>query len=245
MALKVIGAGFGRTGTLSLKAALTTLGFKKTHHMEDVMTNARQAELWHDVAFAKEQPLDMERDEERYEQWDEIYDGYQAAVDFPSSAYYKELLAHYPDAKVVLTVRDFDGWYASASGTIYAVGKTIPGWLKTLVPSVGRVTAMVERAIWQGVFAGKFEDKAHTSRVFAQHIEDVQAHVPADQLLVYQVKEGWAPLCEFLGCAVPAEGFPHLNDTAAFQKRLRVLRILRWAPLILVGLLGVAVAQIF
>jgi len=233
LALKVIGAGFGRTGTLSLKAALTTLGFKKTHHMEDVMTNPGQALLWHGVAF-----------DESLE-WDAIYDGYQAAVDFPSSAYYKELLDHYPDAKVVLTFRDFDSWYTSASGTIYAVGKTIPAWLKALVPSAGQVAAMVEQVIWQGVFGGKFEDKAHTRDVFAEHIERVKAHVPAEQLLVYQVKEGWGPLCEFLGCEVPAEDFPHLNDTAAFQKRLRVLRLLRWAPLAAVVLLGIALAQLF
>ncbi len=233
MALKVIGAGFGRTGTLSLKAALITLGYKKTHHMEDVMTNAGQAELWHDVAFDKSP------------QWDAIYTGYQAAVDFPTSAYYKELLAHYPDAKVVLTVRDFDSWYASASGTIYAVGQTLPAWLKAIVPSVRRVSEMVEQVIWQGVFAGEFEDKAHSRRVFAQHIEKVKSHVPAEQLLVYQVKEGWGPLCQFLNCEVPAEDFPHLNDTAAFQKRLRVLGLLRWAPLVIACLVGVALAQIF
>lgn len=233
MALRVIGAGFGRTGTLSLKAGLIKLGFKKTHHMEDVMTNPTQGQLWHDVAFG------------RPPQWDAIYDGYQAAVDFPSSAYYKELLAHYPHARVVLTVREFDGWYASASSTIYALGKTLPGWLKALVPSVGKVTAMVEQAIWQGVFAGKFEDKEHTRKVFETHIQNVKAHVPADQLLVYQVKEGWGPLCEFLGCEVPAEDFPHLNETAAFQTRLRVLRILRWVPLMLLVLLGLGLFQLF
>jgi len=230
--LKVIGAGFGRTGTLSLKAGLVKLGFKKTHHMEDVMTSAKQAQLWHDVAF--DQPP----------QWDAIYDGYLAAVDFPSSAYYKELLAQYPQARVVLTVREFEGWYASAKGTIYAVDQTMPGWLKTLVPSVGRVFAMIERVIWQGVFAGRFEDKEHTRAVFEAHIENVKAHVPADQLLVYQVKEGWDPLCEFLGCDVPTEDFPHLNDTEAFQKRLRVLHLVRWAPLAALALLGVALWQL-
>ena len=89
---------------------------------------------------------------------------------------------------------------------------------------------MVQRAIWLGVFGGRFEDKEHTREVFERHIAEVKAHVPADQLLVYQVKEGWQPLCEFLGCEVPVEAFPHLNDTAAFHKRLRVLHLLGWVP---------------
>lgn len=218
MTLKVIGAGFGRTGTLSLKGALVTLGFVKTHHMENVMSDGRQIDLWHDIAFGKPP------------QWDAVFDGYQAAVDFPSSAYYKELLAQYPDARVVLTVREFDSWYKSAASTIYAVGITFPNWLKVLVPRFGKTFEMVDRAIWHGVFDGRFEDKDHVREVFEQHIEQVKAHVPANQLLVYQVKEGWQPLCEFLGCDVPVEDFPHLNDTAAFQNRLRALRVIRWLP---------------
>ena len=231
MALKVIGAGFGRTGTLSLKSALVALGFVKTHHMENVMTNSQQIDLWHEIASGKPP------------QWDAVYNGYQAAVDFPSSAYYKELLAHYPDARVVLTVRDFDSWYRSAASTIHAVGGAFPGWFKTLVPRFGKVFEMVDLAIWQGLFGGRFEDKDHARKVFEQHIEAVKAHVPANQLLVYQVKEGWQPLCDFLGCDVPSEAFPHVNDTAAFHSRLRALRVLRWLPAVLGILLVLALVS--
>lgn len=233
MTLKVIGAGFGRTGTLSLKSALTTLGFVKTHHMENVMTNGRQIDLWHDIATGKPP------------QWDAVFDGYQAAVDFPSSAYYKELLAHFPDANVVLTVRDFDSWYTSAGATIHAVGNAFPAWLKVLVPRFGKAFDMVDRAIWQGLFDGRFEDKDHAREVFEQHIAEVKAHVPNDQLLVYQVKEGWQPLCDFLGCQVPSEDFPHVNDTAAFQSRVRALRLVRWLPAVLGILLAVVLVSVF
>ena len=227
MALKVIGAGFGRTGTLSLKQALETLGYRKTHHMEEVLLSARQVSYWHDVGAGK--PVD----------WDAVFEGFEASVDFPSSAYYRELLAHFPEAKVVLTHREFESWYTSANATIYAVGHAMPRWLKWLVPQARKGFEMADACVWQRVFRGRFADKEHTRKVYQGHLEAVQAHVPADQLLVYQVKEGWEPLCTFLGVSVPAEEFPHVNDTAAFLRRVRVLRLLGWLPALLgVGLVA-------
>ncbi|MEO1029694.1 MAG: sulfotransferase family protein [Pseudomonadota bacterium] len=124
MALKVIGAGFGRTGTLSMKAALEQLGYVKTHHMLEVMPSKDQRKHW--LAIAQGERVD----------WDEVFEGFEASVDFPSSTYYTELLEKYPEAKVILTVRDPDKWYVSASNTIYAIGKAIPGWARKVFPPI-------------------------------------------------------------------------------------------------------------
>jgi len=226
--LKVIGAGFGRTGTNSLKEALEQLGFGKCHHMVEVLPSEIQVRLWHEVA------------EKRSLQWDAIFDGFQSSCDFPSSAYYKELAAHYPDAKVVLTVRSPESWYDSAAQTIYEITYAIPGWLIRLVPHVRRLREMIETIIWQGVFDGKFEDRDYAISVFEQHIENVKAIIPADRLLVMHIKEGWEPLCHFLNVPVPDTPFPRVNDTAEFRKRIQVIRLFGFLPWVLGGVIALA-----
>lgn len=213
MALKVIGAGFGRTGTMSLKVALERLGFVKTHHMDEVLPSKTQRACWHDIATGK--PAN----------WDAVFEGYEASVDFPSSTYYNELSAHFPDAKIVLTVRDADRWYVSARDTIYAFGKALPAWLQTAVPVLRTIREMVDGAIWDRVFHGRFEDEAYAKQVFRDYIEQVKRDVPAEKLLVFEVKQGWEPLCAFLDCDVPDTPFPHVNDTASFKKMIRNTRI--------------------
>lgn len=213
MALKVIGAGFGRTGTLSMKAALEQLGYMKTHHMLEVMPSADQRKHW--LAIAQNESVD----------WDDVFEGFEASVDFPSSTYYNELLAKYPDAKVVLTVRDPDRWYVSASNTIYAIGKAIPGWANKIIPPIRDNKIMVDGTIWQRVFHGRFEDKAYAKKIFTDYIDQVKQDVPADKLLVFEVKDGWGPLCEFLGQPIPDGDFPHVNDTASFRKMIRNIRL--------------------
>ena len=209
MALKVIGAGFGRTGTLSMKAALEKLGYLKTHHMLDVSPNKQQTEYWHQIAMGE--PPD----------WDAVFAGYEASVDFPSCSYYKDLLAHYPEAKVVLTIRDPDRWYTSASNTIFAIGNATPTWAKKLVPRIRQITQMVDGTVWNRVFNGRFEDEAYAKQVFRDHIEQVKVDVPADKLLIFEVKDGWEPLCAFLDKDVPDTPFPHANDTEQFKKFIR------------------------
>ena len=228
MTLKVIGAGFGRTGTLSMKAALETLGFVKCHHMIDVLMPDDQTQLnyWDDVGKGK--PPD----------WDKIFGGYQASVDFPSSVYWKELAEAYPDAKVVLTVRDFESWYKSASNTIYAVGKKQPVWTR-LISKPRKIDRMTRNIIWTGKFNGKFEDKVHAETIWNEHIAEVKAHLPPDRLLVFEVKDGWAPLCDFLGVPRPDVSFPRVNDTAQFQKMIKGMNRLSYVPW---GVAGILVA---
>ncbi len=228
MGLKVIGSGFGRTGTLSMKVALEQLGYVKTHHMEYVLKNADQRALWHDVATGGTPD------------WDRIFDGYQASVDFPSASYYKELLAAFPDAKVVHTVRDVDRWYKSASETIYPISKAAPAWATRLLPFFRRNREMVDGAVWNRVFHGRFEDEAYAKQVFHDYTEQVKADIPADRLLIFEVKDGWEPLCAFLGRDVPDAPFPHVNDSASFKAMIRNIKLVFGAVHVLLaaGIVG-------
>jgi len=216
--MAVIGAGFGRTGTLSMKAALERLGYVRTHHMEEVFRSRKQIDLWHDVGRGAEP------------QWDDIFVGYQACVDFPSSTYYREILAHYPDAKVVLTTRDPDRWYASAAATIFRARELTPAWAVRFIPAARKMFELTEATVWDRLFDGRFADEAFAKQVFVNYIEQVKADVPADRLLVFEVAQGWEPLCEFLDCDVPDEPFPHVNDTESFNRKVRGLRLLGAAP---------------
>lgn len=217
MALEVIGAGLARTGTLSLKTALEQLGYVKCHHMVEVMGNRKQIDLWNDVVI------------EGSGDWDSIFEGFRASVDLPSVKYYLELMEHFPDAKVILTVRDPDSWYRSTRETIYAFKKTSSGmkW----IPRLRKLLRMVDGVYWDGVFHGQFEDVEASKSIFRKHIEDVKASVPAERLLVFNVRDGWGPLCELLDQPVPANmPFPHVNDTASLRKTLRVMQLVRILP---------------
>ena len=232
MALKVIGAGFGRTGTLSMKAALEHLGYTKCHHMVEVLGNGSQINHWDKIAEGT--PPD----------WDAVFQGFEASVDFPSSACWRELAAYYPDAKVILTTRSFDSWYKSASETIYAVSTAMPAWIK-LVPRGKKIDGIVGRNVWQRVFHGKFEDKEYTRQIFDQHEADVKAAFPTERLLVFEPKQGWEPLCAFLGKDVPEEAFPHVNDTAEFHKIIAMLKRMQTVPYFVGAVVILAAALAF
>ena len=209
--MKLIGAGFGRTGTKSLQAALQILGLNPCYHMTEVMSRPEHLDLWYDAARGK--PVD----------WKRLFEGYQATVDWPGCTFYKELMNVYPEAKVLLSTRDPEKWYESCCQTIYGISHSFPmSLLKYVIPSMRRFTRMPDALIWKGTFKGRFEDKAFALDVFRRHLEEVKQYVPADRLLVYEVKEGWEPLCRFLGVPVPKDTpFPRLNDTAEFQNNVR------------------------
>lgn len=230
MGLKVIGAGFGRTGTLSLKTALEQLGFTKCHHMLEIFSSQDQSRLWKQIADGQTPD------------WDAVFDGFQSSVDFPSCLFYRELAEKYPDAKVVLSVRSADSWYKSASETIMAIGKVTPGWLLAAVPHLGRIFRMHDKLMWQGPFQGKIDDPAFAKAVFEKHNAAVKASIPADRLLVFEAKQGWAPLCAFLGVPVPPTPYPNVNDTANFRKRIKLMKALSWAPWILLAVAAAAIA---
>lgn len=232
MALQVIGAGFGRTGTLSMKAALEQLGYDKCHHMLEVFASDEQLDMWHGISKG-EAP-----------DWDAVFEGFEASVDFPSSSYWRELAEQYPEAKIILTTRSFDSWYDSAYETIWPVSRDIPGWL-TAVPKVRKIKEMTFGAIWDRLFNGGLEDKQSTRRVFEQHEADVKAAFPAERLLIFHPKEGWEPLCTFLDKPVPDTEFPNVNDRAEFKKRIGMFKRLRLVPYALAGIAALSAYLVF
>ncbi|MFD2082961.1 hypothetical protein SAMN05421678_103436 [Actinopolymorpha cephalotaxi] len=202
--LKVIGAGFPRTGTTSMKAALEQLGLGPCHHMFEVIQSPAQQGKWRQVIES-----DGRAD------WGWALEGYQSSVDWPSSYYWRELMAAYPDAKVLLTVRDPHRWYASVRDTIFTftregaraeqAGQRPPN---PIAPVLGR--------LWAGTFGEQMGEEMpaedHAVDVFERHIATVRETVPADRLLVHEARDGWEPLCDFLGVPEPDSGYPHLND---------------------------------
>ena len=198
MALAVIGAGYGRTGTLSLKAALERLGYVKCHHMIEVLQSPAQIEGW--MAAARGERVD----------WDELFAGYRASVDWPSCHFYRELADHYPEAKVVLTVRDPREWYESMNATTLRVIR------RSMADHPDRPSLGTELVV-KGAFGGNIDSAAHAVEVFEAHTAQVTAAIPPERLLVYRVSDGWAPLCEFLGCAEPSDPFPRVNSREEFD----------------------------
>jgi len=210
MALKVVGAGFGRTGTLSLKTALEKLGFGPCYHMMEVFPRPEHVRMWHRLAL--ENQID----------WDSLFAGFSAAVDWPAARWWREIAAHYPEAKVLLSVRDPEGWYKSMIDTIYQPMKS-PA--PDDAPDLLRLqNEMVRKAILGETFDNRFEDKAYALEVFRRHTQEVRDAIAPERLLVFDVREGWAPLCRFLDVAIPDEPFPRLNDTASTQTMIRMLR---------------------
>lgn len=205
MALQVIGAGFGRTGTLSLKLALEMLGYDKCYHMVEVFEHPEDAPVWQ--AAAHDQPVD----------WDALFEGYAAGVDWPVAGFWRELMDYYPEAKIILTVRDADSWYESASKTIFV---SMNAELSPHTPPhVRQVINMMQDLIVVRGFSGNLTDRDHMIRVYHQHNEEVKRTVPSERLLVFEAKQGWQPLCQFLGNAVPQAPYPRANSSEEFIAR--------------------------
>ncbi|MBZ0327338.1 MAG: sulfotransferase family protein [Altibacter sp.] len=217
MELKIIGAGFPRTGTTTLKIALEQLGFQKTYHFKDLMANPSVVNYWNEL------------EKTGATNFDALFDGYVATVDFPGYPYYKVLLKKYPDAKVILTKRDFDAWYASTQKTIAKVGpETISSRpeLAAKLDTNQRLNDTQEcfkffkNTYIRKQFDDQFDTRSVAEKVFHEHIQSVIDFVPQKQLLVYDVTEGWAPLCAFLSLDIPKTDFPHVNKGENFNDML-------------------------
>ena len=222
---------------MSLKVALEELGYAPCYHMVEVFAHPEHAPLWQ--AAWRGEPVD----------WEGFLGGYEAAVDWPACSFYGELMERYPDARVILTVRDPERWYESTRSTIYELSvvatrsplfRLVFGAMRLL--RFGRVGGgnMADEVIWDGTFDGRFEDRRYAIEVFERHNAEVRRRVPRDRLLVYEVKEGWSPLCEFLGVEEPDVPFPHVNDTAEMRRRIRAVRALSVAVPAALTLLGAA-----
>jgi len=226
LTLQVIGTGYGRTGTASLKAALEILGYGPCYHMFEVRRAPWKARAWLPVGRG-EAP-----------DWARIYRGYGSAVDWPTCNYFAELAEAYPAARFVHTRRDPDSWYESAHRTLYAFWSSFPAWTSAL-PFIGAVRSLLRFSIWEGVFQGRFDDREHALAQLAAHEEAVLETLPPERLLCFSVEEGWAPLCAFLGVDVPDVPFPRLNPAREmvglvrwFRRGLAVL----YAGLVVLGI---------
>ena len=192
MTLAVIGAGLGRTATFSLKFALEHLGFGPCYHMSEVFAGTRRnVPLWLDA-------IDGRPD------WDAIFEGFHSTTDYPACTYWRELAAHYPRAKVVLTVRDPNSWFDSVSETIFSEGMQ--------ASLAGSPTGDMMQGVIFDAFGGRVHDRAFMTDWFVRRNNEVIDSVPPERLLVFSPKEGWEPLCAFLGVPVPAEPFPRVNS---------------------------------
>jgi hypothetical protein len=211
--VKVIGVGVGRTGTLSLKAALERLGFGPCFHGRHVLDHPDRLPTWQ--AAAAGAPVD----------WSALFAGYSSSVDWPGAAFWRPLAEAFPNAKLILTVRDADSWYDSVSATIFRMFGDGPpdarvAEARLLVPGLGTFTAFHRQMIWSGFFGGRFTDREYAIRVYEEHNAAVRRAIPGDRLLTISPGDGWAPLCSFLGVAVPPDPYPHLNDPRGFWARV-------------------------
>lgn len=205
MPLKVVGAGFGRTGTNSLKLALEQLGFGPCHHMFEVRDNPRQLPYW--IAAVQGESVD----------WDEVFAEYNACVDWPSARFWREIADHFADARVLLSVRPAESWYRSIMSTIYKslmLRKDDPPG-----PNKDRRDMAYELLVNQ-TFNGRLDDKKYALKVYEAHIAEVQRTIAPERLLTFDVAEGWEPLCRFLEVPVPDAPFPRTNSTEEFQARV-------------------------
>lgn len=198
MALEIIGAGFGRTGTYSLKAALEHLGFGSCHHMSEVIDNPEQIRLWNRAVADRAD-------------FANIFVGFRSAVDFPVSAFWQDALAVFPEAKVILSDRDPDDWYGSFSQTILPLILDKASW-----PRERRAWfEMIDKVIIEKAFGGR-TDRDGILAAYQANTKAVRALEARGQALVFRSSDGWEPLCNFLGVEVPDEPYPRTNTRAEF-----------------------------
>jgi hypothetical protein len=205
MSLQVIGTGFGRTGTLSLKLALEELGFGPCHHMHELLEDERQHAIWRSIAAG----VDVD--------WETVFDGYSAQVDWPGAAVWRQTLIAFPDAKVIHTERPEDEWWQSFSRTIGKFMDVFP--IMGLPPSMVEHFEAMNTLIVKHHFGGKItRDSAIAG--YRRNNALVREIVPADRLLIFNVAQGWAPLCRHLSAPVPETDFPRTNRRDEFWEKV-------------------------
>ncbi len=201
MALRVVGAGVGRTGTTSLQLALEELLGARCYHMMEVFPQPGHVEAWHQAVKGN------------LPEWDQLLAGYGAAVDWPVSGFWRELSVAYPDAVVVLSVRESpEVWWKSASQTILHVTERRP-------PRGMEAWFAMYLDFLRTRFTDRWQDPEAAMAAYARHNDVVRAEIPGERLVEWQPGDGWEPICIALGLPVRADPFPHLNSTAEFRAR--------------------------
>ena len=234
--MKVICAGWGRTGTRSLKYALEHLNGQPSYHMQNILLNKIDATKWHDSIFQNNENFD----------WEDIFEGYGACLDFPSCNYYKELMDAYPDAKVILTVRDSESWIKSWN---VLNNKILKSFTFRFLAKIPYTSFKLQKDIHNkmilginGAFKGAITDKDKMIE-FEKWNKSVIDYVPNDRLLVYQVKEGWEPICNFLNKPIPNISFPYKNKTKNMGHMSRFINAI--FVIIILIIIGVIISSVF
>ncbi len=200
MTLRIVGAGLGRTGTMSLKSGLERLTGAPCYHMIEVFARPQHVPIWH--AAVNGEPVD----------WDTLFDGFTTAVDWPVGAFWREMGDANPDAKILLSSRDSAGWWRSFD-------KTILENFRHGSPPGGEMWFEMVADLLRKRFTENFMDEKEAVAAYEHHNDTVRATVPADRLIDWQPGDGWEPLCTALGVVVPDEPFPHTNTTEEFRSR--------------------------
>jgi hypothetical protein len=217
MSLKILGVGAPRTGTSSLKVALEMLGFGQCAHMQELFANPVKTAQW------------VELFETGQVDFDDLFAGYQSSTDFPGCLLYKELGDRYPGMKFILTDRDPEAWYESLLRTIYAAVPKSPeakeemrlkGETSPKFKSIGKALEFVNVYLLQRHYGGEFLDKEKTIARYLAFQNEVRTSVPAQNLLDFNISEGWPPLCQFLDVPVPDQPFPFKNKRKDFQEQI-------------------------
>lgn len=207
MALKVIGTGLPRTGTASLKGALQLLGYQQTYHMDNLLNNPAMVKYWVELFDTGKTDFDV------------LFDGFTASTDFPGFFAYKALLKKYPESKFILTTRDLDSWYDSIHKTVF---QAVTSFFAKETPTdsmrrVEGVFQLLDRYLFGQFFNGTFTDKEKTLSIVKAYLQEVKQNIPDGQMLVYEISEGWEPLCDFLDLPVPDLEFPYKNKREDFN----------------------------
>ena len=214
MALEVIGAGLGRTGTTSLKQALERLLGGPCYHMFDLLQHPEHVPIW-------EQALD-----DGAPDWNLLFSGYRAAVDWIAATFYDQLATAYPQAIVLLSTRDPEEWWRSVNRTAFeslASNQEDDVLTKALTPTRELTLRMLNER-----FTPRWTEEAEAKRAYSRHNASVRATVPAGRPVEWQLGDGWAPICEALGSPIPDEPFPHVNTSAEFRSWLRLRGLATW-----------------
>ncbi len=196
MELKIVGAGLGRTGTFSLKAALETVLGAPCYHMAEVFEHLDHVPVWHEAGRGA------------MPDWRRLFSGYAAVVDWPACSYWEEIAEAFPDAKILLSTRSPESWWESVNSTIF--------------PSIGMRRDTEWYAMIMALFGERFttalDDREACIAAFERHYAHVRANAPADRLIEWRPQDGWAPLCAALDVPIPDLPFPRVNTREEFQK---------------------------
>ncbi len=206
MTLKIVGAGFGRTGTKSLKVALELLGFGPCYHMTELRLDPERLPFWQEAADTGKTD------------WEALFEGYASCVDWPAAHFWRDLAEFYPDAKVLLSVRSAESWAKSIQSTIFPILRELPN----MPPGIQRDRrAMLYNIVLKRTFDERWDDSDYLISVFNDHKSEVQRTIAPERILTYDAAHGWDPLCGFLDVPVPNQPYPLTNTTDEYKERTR------------------------